>query len=206
MPRTPEQNNQIRQQRKNQILLAAFEVYTEKGFQSMEMGDVAQKADIGRGTLYHYYKNKTMLMRDVFALRLEEAKITAAKTLSTDQKPIIRLESFFRQELIAHLHHPLRYRFFKYFFEDVHEVYADNAEKVLQDFETNNYQPLMTTFQQAIDDGTIKAMNPTRLTQLFWGAFIGMPAYIDNSDFLQNPQEWIEDAMTILFDGIKKHT
>lgn len=205
MPRTPEQNNQIRQQRKNQILTAAFDVYTEKGFQSMEMGDVAQKADIGRGTLYHYYNNKTMLMRDVFAVILEEAKNTAAKTLNTNEKPLLRLKSFFRQELTTHLNHPLRYRFFKYFFEDVHEVYADNAEKILEEFSTNNYQPLMTTFQQAIDDGTIKAINPTRLTQLFWGAFIGMPAYIDNTDFLQNPQEWIEDAMTILFDGIKNH-
>jgi AcrR family transcriptional regulator len=206
MPRTPEQNDEIRQQRKKQIMTAAFDVYVEKGLHPMEMGDVAEKADVGRGTVYHYYKNKHMLLRDVFDLVLEETKHTAVETLSNNQEPIIRLELFFRQELEAHFRQPLRQRFFKYFFEDVSEVYGSDAQSVLLSFEKNNYQPLMNTFQQAINEGTIKPMNLTRLTQLFWGAFIGMPAFIQADQVLENRQEWIDDAITILFEGIKNHS
>lgn len=206
MPRSPEQNDEIRQQRKKQIIAAAFDVYVEKGFQGMEMGDIAERANLGRGTIYHYYKNKSMVLRDVFDMVLEESKNTAVETLGSSYKPITRLDLFFRRELEAHIRQPLRHRFFKYFFEDTVEVYGKDAQQMLQSFEKNNYQLLMNTFQQAIDDGTIQSMNLNRLTRLLWGAFIGLPAFIDSEQFLQDPQAWIDDAIAILFNGIKKHT
>lgn len=80
-PRTKEQNDAIREIRMNQIMQAAAEVYLEKGIQ-LEIRDVAVKAELGYGTVYHYYKNKQMLLEDLLwdALNRTESAVQPALT------------------------------------------------------------------------------------------------------------------------------
>lgn len=72
-PRTKEQNEAIRTRRMGQIMRAAAETYVLKGI-NMEMRDVAAAADLGYGTVYHYYKNKYDLLSDLLNMALDEAE------------------------------------------------------------------------------------------------------------------------------------
>lgn len=202
MPRSMEQNEELRRQRRQQIIAAAFIVYNEKGLRAMEMGDVARQAAVGRGTVYHYYKNKQELLQDVFQSLLADTRANAAATLNSTQAPLLRLKAFFRRELAAHFEEPLRQRFFKSFFEDVQEVFGPQAPAVLAAFEADNYQPLLAAFKAAIADGSIRPMDVERLTHLFWGAFIGLPAFVPAAAYQSAPEDWLEDALALLFNGI----
>ncbi|MEQ7052394.1 helix-turn-helix domain-containing protein [Paenibacillaceae sp. P-4] len=53
-PRTKEQDEEIRKQRKQEILQAAILVYADKGYSAAEVGDIAAKAGLARGLMYHY--------------------------------------------------------------------------------------------------------------------------------------------------------
>jgi AcrR family transcriptional regulator len=44
--------------RRRQIIDAAFKVFSEKGYHSSTMADIAAELDVGHGTLYRYFKNK----------------------------------------------------------------------------------------------------------------------------------------------------
>lgn len=63
-PRTKEQNELIRMQRREQILDAAGRTYFHTGG-SFDIRDVAREAELGYGTVYHYYPNRHLLIEDV---------------------------------------------------------------------------------------------------------------------------------------------
>ncbi|MFV9510430.1 TetR/AcrR family transcriptional regulator [Tepidibacillus sp. LV47] len=47
------------------ILKSAFQVFTEKGFHSAKVSDVAELAKVGKGTVYEYFASKEDLLRGV---------------------------------------------------------------------------------------------------------------------------------------------
>ena len=51
--------------RPDEILDAALDLFTEKGFSATRMIDVARKAGISKGTLYLYFENKEAIFRAV---------------------------------------------------------------------------------------------------------------------------------------------
>ena len=57
-PRTAEQLTQLRTQRKAQIVQAALEVFVEKGYYAANVSDIARKAGVSQGTIYHYFPSK----------------------------------------------------------------------------------------------------------------------------------------------------
>lgn len=62
-PRSEEQFEKIRQDRKDAILDAAMHVFAEEGFHSASMSMVAKKAGISKGLIYNYFENKEELVQ-----------------------------------------------------------------------------------------------------------------------------------------------
>jgi AcrR family transcriptional regulator len=54
----PERKERENEHRKEEILKAAQEVFFEKGLQSSTMDEIAEKAELSKGTLYLYFKSK----------------------------------------------------------------------------------------------------------------------------------------------------
>jgi len=59
------------------ILDAALEVFSENGFHHATVDEIAERADVGKGTLYRYFANKETLFNELVRLRLEELEGTA---------------------------------------------------------------------------------------------------------------------------------
>lgn len=52
--------------KRTQIIKAAVQVFSEKGFHDAKVEDIAQQADIGKGTVYEYFSSKTELFQEMF--------------------------------------------------------------------------------------------------------------------------------------------
>ena len=65
---------EVSEERKNEILDAALEVFSEYGLQEASVDDVVERAGLSKGTLYWYFKSKDRLigalMRRFFAQEL----------------------------------------------------------------------------------------------------------------------------------------
>ncbi len=59
---------------KNQILKAAFECFSEKGYDKTRMDDVAKKSGFSKGTLYLYFKSKEDLFNSICREDVERLK------------------------------------------------------------------------------------------------------------------------------------
>lgn len=77
-PRTKEQNELIRMQRREQILDAAARAYFRTGG-SFDIRDVAREAGLGYGTVYHYYPNRHLLIEDVLGSGFERCEQALAE-------------------------------------------------------------------------------------------------------------------------------
>jgi AcrR family transcriptional regulator len=53
-----ERKEREKQQRKEEIIQAAEQVFISKGFENSTMDDIAAKAELSKGTLYLYFKSK----------------------------------------------------------------------------------------------------------------------------------------------------
>ncbi len=60
-----------KQEKEKQILQAALTVFAQKGFAATKMIDIAKQAQIGKGTLYEYFKHKEDLFFKTFLFLFE---------------------------------------------------------------------------------------------------------------------------------------
>ncbi len=65
MPRTEEQYEQIRAEKKALIMDAAIEVFAEKTFQGASVSMIAKEAGISKGLLYNYFESKEALLKEI---------------------------------------------------------------------------------------------------------------------------------------------
>jgi len=90
MPRTKEQNEQLKTERKNMIAECGLKVFCEKSYGGTQMTDIAKKAQISHGLIYHYFKNKEelfdyVLMRSRQSISVELEKIVNSDISNTEK-------------------------------------------------------------------------------------------------------------------------
>jgi AcrR family transcriptional regulator len=61
MPRSPEQNQHIRDERREQILKAGLTIFAQKGVKATKISDIAAACDLSYGLIYHYFHDKEEL-------------------------------------------------------------------------------------------------------------------------------------------------
>ncbi|MED3873081.1 helix-turn-helix domain containing protein, partial [Priestia megaterium] len=72
MPRTPEENDRIRQASKEKIRAAAMELFMTQGYYATSISNIAKQAGISKGLLYNYYKGKEELLSEMVEARIRE--------------------------------------------------------------------------------------------------------------------------------------
>lgn len=70
-PRSARTNEHMRVQSQERILVAAVEVFTEKGFHNATISEITARAEVSRGLITYYFPTKHDLARKVLARYLE---------------------------------------------------------------------------------------------------------------------------------------
>lgn len=65
MPKTREQNQLIKEERRNSILICSLYLFALKGYSSVNIDDVTKAAKCSHGLFYHYFKDKEELFFSV---------------------------------------------------------------------------------------------------------------------------------------------
>ena len=60
-----------REERREQVLRSAMEVFAHKGYHATSVGDIIERAHIARGTFYLYYENKRQIFEAILELALQ---------------------------------------------------------------------------------------------------------------------------------------
>ncbi|HEY7341886.1 MAG TPA: TetR/AcrR family transcriptional regulator [Ktedonobacterales bacterium] len=91
MPRSPQQNQRIKDERRRQILDAALKVFAAKGLAATMMSDIAAASDLSYGLIYHYFHDKEELFLTLVERALQGAWRLSEEILTQPGTPWERL-------------------------------------------------------------------------------------------------------------------
>ena len=86
-------------QRRNRILDAAFEIFSEKGFHRATVAEVAKKAHVGKGTVYLYFTGKEALLLAIFDTLIDRLVFALDRTLSESADPRQAVKDWLTRQL-----------------------------------------------------------------------------------------------------------
>ncbi|MBD3637713.1 MAG: TetR/AcrR family transcriptional regulator [Crocinitomicaceae bacterium] len=97
-PRSKEQFEQIRADRKEAIMDAALHIFAEEGYHSASISKIAKRAKISKGLMYNYFESKhellTTLLDELFEKISDTMQLNSAEAL-TDDRMISYVEKTF---------------------------------------------------------------------------------------------------------------
>ena len=100
-PRTKKQLDSLKESRKEQILEAAFQLFSIKGYHHTSINDIAVKAKLSKGLLYNYFKSKEDLLNEVVLFAFKDTTemgaslLESIENLSPEKIFEILIESYF---------------------------------------------------------------------------------------------------------------
>jgi AcrR family transcriptional regulator len=101
--------------KRDEIVRAALELIAEHGFHGAPMAMIAERAGVGAGTIYRYFENKDVLIREIYA-GLESQVWTAIKEQYPEGRPLRERFLHICKYLIHYfLASPLEFRFIEQF-------------------------------------------------------------------------------------------
>uniref|UniRef100_A0A832A1D9 TetR/AcrR family transcriptional regulator n=1 Tax=Desulfacinum infernum TaxID=35837 RepID=A0A832A1D9_9BACT len=79
---------------KERILAAAQEVFSQKGFHQATMDEIAERAEVGKGTIYRHFPSKESLFHQLVHIRLKELEAEAERILDSDDDVLSMIEKY----------------------------------------------------------------------------------------------------------------
>ena len=180
----PERKVREKEHRREEIIDAAQKIFFQKGLAITTMDEIAEAAELSKGTLYLYYKSKEDLYLAVMERRMEilhqmfsEAVASKEPTLTVIAKLGEAYYEYFKQ----HRHY---YRM-SHFFENP-QFHRQVSPEMLQTCASENqktWQIVIGAIQRGIDEGVIqKDINPKQAAVIFWVNSNGIMRQLDRED------------------------
>ncbi len=143
------------EEKRQAIVDAAFEVFSEVGFERASMSEIAARAGGSKATLYSYFESKEVMFADVMMAAAEEAKV-ATEVLKTSLPIRETLLKFGKQYLAATLKPQVlavrRLAHQEGGRSNVGALFYDRGPKLA-------WQVVTDFLQQAIDGGQLRSCN-----------------------------------------------
>src|SRR5579883_63130 len=107
MPRTEEANQRIREERKEQVIWAAAQVFARKGLSDSRIVDIAAAAGISHGLAYRYFPGgKEEVFAEVVKRAMDGATRLAQAALEQSGTPFQKLRWITEEILLGHRRKP----------------------------------------------------------------------------------------------------
>ena len=197
-----ERKQRERERRRQQIIVAAKRVFSEKGYSKSTMEDIAREAELSPGTLYLYFKNKDELYASLslrilqyLNIRLEDVKkekdikprqkIAAIKEALFDVyqfDPMILINMFHLQssETLKNLSSPL--------LENITEL------------SRNSLTILAEIFKDETGQDNFASHHPTAIADIVWSLFTGVVLWEESKRMIDNDKDFLEQTLDVAFE------
>ena len=191
-----------RENRKNQILNAAFEVFVNKGYAKTTMDDIVASSNLSKGALYHYYKSK----KELFLSLIDHWEIYTFKDFydkKSQNKKASDILRFFGENVINTLN------------EKKHAYIAEIEFRAMsnQDAEIKKrsnilYGKLLELFEKVVKKGIkeneFKDLDVRKTSMAFLAIFQSITWFVIADETAVSPDEYIRDSIELIIDSISK--
>jgi TetR/AcrR family transcriptional regulator, cholesterol catabolism regulator len=199
MARTPK----VVEDRREQIIDAAVQIFSEKGFERATNKDVAQAAGITPGLIYHYFASKEDLLKAIF----EEHSPLRLMRLLPENVPDLPPETMLRwvaHQILSIVESEQYVRLARIFLAEV--LYNPEVASIGFSAMAEVSGFLERYLAAKMESGEIRSADPSLVLQLFGGSLMAM---VIRRQFMQDPlalqythEQIVDGAITMVLHGL----
>jgi AcrR family transcriptional regulator len=205
-----ERKEREKERRRQQIIVAAKRVFSEKGFNKATMEDIAKEAELSPGTLYLYFKNKEELyaslsLRILQYLHIRVTHVNKDAALSPEQKLGALMEAMydvydFDPLIIINMFHLQSSETLKNLSESLLEEIKDLSQKSIG--------AIAKIFEEGMKKGIYIDRHPVALADIFWSMFSGVVLWEASKKIISADKDYLKSTLATAFElferGIRK--
>lgn len=185
-------------QKKEEIARAAQELFTDFGFKSVSMDMIAQKANVAKGTLYLYFKDKETLFYYLATGILAEMKNLV---LECEKKHLTVLDEI-HEVIYSFLMFRKNQKFLFKVMQEAKELRTPSACNVMQMIEDVTVNYLEGRLRKAMEDKVIKPCDTSILTFVVMRVYSALAFEWEETHPPLNESQIAESVKMFLKDGL----
>lgn len=182
-----------REQKKQQILGAALELFMEYGIQKVSISEIAKKANVSQVTIYNYFESKHKLIHEVFIYYVDQASAQFEQTVFSDIPFPEKIKKliFNKKEVAKQINEEFYQYLMKEYTKEENYIEKIYIEKALPYFEH--------LFKEGKEQGYV---DPNLSDQAIIFYIQMLKDYVQREDVYKNILPLTEDITNIFFYGI----
>jgi len=207
---TRERREREKENRRNQILNAAKEIFMSKGLRAATMEDIARKVELSPGTIYTYFKNKEELYVSLNLVGLQylyrqTERVYKNKKLSSEAKIIKFKDAMYK----TFCHDPLLLRvIFHVQLEDSLLNLDKELLRQLNHLSQSISNFFVDTYEEGVRQGKFRKGRSVALADIIWGTFTGLVVWEEAKRKINSRKNFLKPTLDKAFDifirGIRK--
>jgi AcrR family transcriptional regulator len=206
-----ERKERERERRRQQIIVAAKRVFSEKGFTRATMEDIAHEAELSPGTLYLYFKNKDELYASL-SLRILHYLLIRLEHLNSDSHSGIEERISALKEAMYDVHDFDPMALINMFHLQSSDTLRNLTVDLLSEINKLSQQSLSEMaklFKAGIQEGLFIDKHPMAMADIFWALFSGVVLWETSKSIINEDKDYLRETLETAFEiferGIKKH-
>ena len=194
-----------KEQRKKEIITAARNVFSTKGFNAATMEEIAFEAQLSPGALYLYFKSKEDLHT---LLSIEILKHLADKIREVDNKNFsveTKIEKFC--EVFIEIYDYDSNILINLFHLQSGETLKNLSTEVLQCLNENSilaHGAVTDVMKKGTEQGVFIDEHPTALADILWATYAGVILWVNSKRLLNNQKDFIKPTLNTAFKIINR--
>lgn len=189
--------------KKKLLFDAAIELFNEKGYDHTTMDDIAEKADVGKGTIYEYYSSKTDFIKEAYHYYITPNEEILEIYYNNNYSPIEKIkillvkliEEFVNEQKINKV---------------ILNIWLEGSSKKiypkinLKKVYSQTRQMIDSLLEEAKSKGQVRSDLPKYTSSIILGMYEGLTLQLMADPKLANPEDLGEAIADIIINGIKK--
>jgi AcrR family transcriptional regulator len=207
-----ERKEREKERRKQQIIVAAKRVFSEKGFSKSTMEDIASEAELSPGTLYLYFKNKEELYASL-SLRIlqymnirvqhvnDEVGLDPIQKMGALQEALLDVYDFDSSTIINLFHLQSS--------ETLKNLSPDFLDEI-NELSRKSIGGIANIINEGVEKGLFIDEHPYALADILWSLFSGVILWEASKSILNEQKNYLKKTLDVAFriflNGIKKES
>ncbi len=178
MARSQEQNEKMRLERKEQILVGALHQFSAKGLYATKIKDIAESVGMAQGLIYHYFKSKEEIFAELVTSALDKMNSAVFELEKMPLPPHEKIKAAIKQ-LLQTIETSDRFTQTCCLINQATNSTAipANVKKMIDEKRDIPYLVLAKIIAEGQIEGTVVAGEPFALAMIFWTSVNGLAIY-----------------------------
>jgi AcrR family transcriptional regulator len=197
-----ERKEREKERRRQQIMVAAKRVFSEKGFNKATMEDIATEAELSPGTLYLYFKNKEELYASL-SLRILQYLLIRVEHVDSEitESPEKKVRNLMEAMYDVYEFDPLIIiNMFHLQSSDTLKNLSEELMGEIKSLSQKSVASIAKIFEAGITAGVFVNRHPVALADIFWSLFSGVVLWEASKKIIDDQKDYLKKTLEVAFE------